>query len=86
MDKLVIKIFNINKINKKNLRGNKILKKQNKLSEYLLNKNNPYTIKVGDIVVEMEYSNNNKTLSECMINIIKQKYKMSWFLKKNTSQ
>lgn len=77
MDKLVIKIFNINKINKKNLRGNKILKKQNKLSEYLLNRNNPYTIKVGDIVVEMEYSNNNKTLSECMINIIKQKYKMS---------
>ena len=68
------------------MRGNKILKKQNKLSEYLLNKNNPYTIKVGDIVVEMEYSNNNKTLSECMINIIKQKYKMSWFLKKNTSQ
>lgn len=51
------------------------MKEQNKIIQYLLNANNPYQIKVEDINVEMEYSDNNKTFNECMLNILKQKYK-----------
>lgn len=49
------------------------MKKQNKLIKYLLNKENPYQIKVGNTMVEMEYSNNKKTFNECILNILKQK-------------
>ena len=35
-----------------------------------------YLFKVGNIQVEMEYANNNKDLNECILNIMKQKYKM----------
>lgn len=73
MDKLVIKIFKTNKIKKKHLKGKKILKEPNKMNEYLLNTKNPYKIKVGDTIVEMEYSDNNKTFKECILNILKQK-------------
>lgn len=51
------------------------MKEQNKITQYLLNTKNPYQIKVGDAIVEMEYSDNNKTFNECMANILKQKYK-----------
>lgn len=34
---------------------------------------NNYKLKVGDIVVEMIYSDNNKKFNECIINILKQK-------------
>lgn len=54
------------------------MKEQNKIIQYLLNANNPYQIKVEDINVEMEYSDNNKTFNECMLNILKQKYKKGW--------
>lgn len=58
-----------------NLRGKTILKEQNKIIQYLLNTKNPYQIKVGEMTVEMEYSDTNKTFDECMVNILKQKYK-----------
>ena len=34
-----------------------------------------YKLKVGDTKVMFEYSNNNKTFKECMLNILKQKLK-----------
>lgn len=39
-------------------------------------KNNQYQMKVGDMLVEMEYSKNNKKIEEYMLNILKQKSKM----------
>lgn len=39
-------------------------------------KNNQYQIKVGDMLVEMEYSKNNKKIEEYMLNILRQKSKM----------
>ena len=49
------------------------MKEQNKITQYLLNTKNPYQIKVGETAVEMEYSDNNKTFNECMLNILKGK-------------
>ena len=39
-------------------------------------KNNQYQKKVGDMLVEMEYSKNNKKIEEYMLNILRQKSKM----------
>ena len=39
-------------------------------------KNNQYQMKVGDMLVEMEYSKNNKKIEEYMLNILRQKCKM----------
>ena len=55
------------------MRGKTILKEQNKIIQYLLNTKNPYQIKVGNTIVEMEYSDKNKTFNKCMVNILKQK-------------
>ena len=38
-------------------------------------KNNQYQMKVGDILVEMKYSTNNKKIEEYMLNILKHKNK-----------
>lgn len=51
------------------------MKGHNKIIQYLLNTKNPYQIKVEGTIVEMEYSDNSKTFNECMLNILKQKYK-----------
>ena len=42
---------------------------------YLENTKIPRVLKVGDIIVEMKYSENDKTFNECMLNILKQKIK-----------
>lgn len=39
-------------------------------------KNNQYQMKVGDMLVEMEYSKNNKKIEKYMLNILRQKSKM----------
>ena len=39
-------------------------------------KNNQYQMKVGDMLVEMEYSKNNKKIEEYMLNSLRQKSKM----------
>lgn len=52
--------------------------------KYLLNTKNPYQIKVGDTIVEMEYLDTNKTFNKSMLNILKQKYKKNWQIKKST--
>ncbi|MFR2788486.1 MAG: hypothetical protein ACLTBX_06875 [Clostridia bacterium] len=42
-------------------------------------KNNQYQIKAGDMLVEMEYSPNNKKIEEYMLNILRQKIKWADF-------
>lgn len=44
--------------------------------KYINNTETPYILKIGDMVVEIEYSDNKKTFNECMVNILKQKKKM----------
>jgi len=51
------------------------LKSQDKIIKFLNETENPYILKVGDMVVEIEYSDVKKTFNECMINILKQKVK-----------
>lgn len=46
---------------------------QEKLVEYLKKKENPYQIKVGNMLVNIEYSKNYKKFNECILNILKQK-------------
>lgn len=47
-----------------------------KIINYLKKTENPYMLKVGDIIVQMEYSKNRKQFKKCMLNILKQKSKM----------
>ena len=47
-----------------------------KLIEYLKQKENPYKIKVENMNVTFEYSRNGKTIKDCIINILKQKGKV----------
>lgn len=42
----------------------------------LKTKNDQYQMKVGNMLVEMEYSKNNKKIEEYMLNILIQKSKM----------
>ena len=60
----------------KSSKGEWNLKNQEKIMNYLNNTENPYILKIGDMVVEIEYSDVKKTFNECMINILKQKKKM----------
>ncbi len=46
-----------------------------KIIEHLSSEGNIYELKVGDINVEISYSKSNKKIDECMLNILKQKYK-----------
>lgn len=38
-------------------------------------KNNQYQMKVRNMTVEFKYSENNKKIDECMINVLRQKAK-----------
>ena len=42
----------------------------------LKTKNDQYQMKVGNMLVEMEYSKNNKKIEEYMLDILRQKSKM----------
>lgn len=44
--------------------------------ECLVNNKNLYQLQVGNMTVEFKYSENDKKINECMINILKQKKKM----------
>lgn len=50
---------------------------QKKIIEYLKKTENPYKLKFDNMIVELEYSKNDKKFSECMLNILKQKIKMN---------
>lgn len=60
----------------KSSKGEWSLKNQDKIIKFLNKTENPYILKVQDMVVEIEYSDVKKTFNECMINILKQKKKM----------
>lgn len=65
-----------NKLKHKSSKGEWSLKNQDKIIKFLNETENPYILKVGDMVVEIEYSDVKKNFNECMINILKQKKKM----------
>ena len=46
---------------------------QEKIMKYIKKTENPYILRVGNMVVEIEYSNVKKTFNECIINILRQK-------------
>ncbi len=46
---------------------------QEKIIEYIKKTENPYQIKVGNIIANIEYSGNYKKFNECVLNILKQK-------------
>lgn len=54
------------------------MKEKNKVIDYLLNTENPYTLKMDNMNIEMTYSENNKTFNECMLNILNKKNKTGW--------
>ena len=54
------------------------MKNQEKIMKYINNTEDPYILKIGEMVVKIEYSDNKKTFNECMVNILKQKKKMGW--------
>jgi hypothetical protein len=64
-----------NKLKHKYSKGECNLKNQEKIINYLNNTENPYILKVEDMVVEIEYSDVERTFNECMTNILKQKKK-----------
>lgn len=45
-------------------------------SECLVNNKDLYQFQVGNMTVEFKYSENNKKINECMINVLRQKNKM----------
>ena len=51
------------------------MKEKSKIIDYLLNTKDPYTIKMDNMNIEMIYSKSNKTFEECMLNVLKQKYR-----------
>lgn len=53
------------------------LNSKSELLEHLSNDGKVYELKVGNIYVQMNYSDNGKRIDECMLNILKQKYKKS---------
>ena len=53
------------------------MNKKTKINKNLSNEG-IYEIKVGNLNVEMIYDKCNKKIDECMLNILKQKYKKGW--------
>ena len=66
--------FLLNYYNKKNVKNllkyKLVMVNENVISQF------DFPLKIGDVVVEIEYSDNKKTFNECMVNILKQKKKM----------
>lgn len=67
---------NKNKSQSKNKSQNqKQSQNPNKNIENLTKLEDSYRLKVGSMYVDMEYSKNNKSFNECMLNILKLKMK-----------
>ncbi len=49
------------------------MSENNKINEYLRNNQNPYVLQFEDMLIEMEYSENDRTFSESMVNILSKK-------------
>ena len=63
-------------LNIKSSKGEYGLKNQDKIIKFLNESENPYILKVEDMVVEFQYPDVKKTFNECIKNILKQKKKM----------
>jgi len=48
---------------------------ETEIKELILDKEKVYELKVGNINIEVKYSENNCKIDDCMINILKQKIK-----------
>ena len=57
------------------MKGNCVLENHTKSLNDLLKKEDMYQLKLGEMCVEMEYLNNNKSFNECILNILKGKIK-----------
>ena len=62
------------------------MKEKSKVIDYLINTKDPYAIKMDNMNIEMIYSKSNKTFEECMLNVLKQKYRKGWHLWLSTLQ
>ena len=51
------------------------MKNREKIMKYLNETENPYILKIGDVIVKFEYSDVKKTFKECMLNILNKKNK-----------
>ena len=51
------------------------MKEKKSIIEYLSKTENPYQLKVEDMIVGIEYSENNKSFNECMLNVLNLKLK-----------
>ena len=49
-------------------------------SERLVNNKDLYQLQVGNMTIEFKYSENDIKINECMINVLKQKSKMGWYI------
>ncbi len=49
------------------------MERKDKIKKYLLNTKEPYILKIGNMRVQMTYSDTDKSFNECMVNILKQK-------------
>lgn len=58
------------------MRGKTEVKKIQIVKNNLLEMKKSNHIKIGEMQVELKYSDNNKTINECIINILKQKMKL----------
>ncbi len=43
------------------------------MTNYLLNTKEPYILKIGNMNIEIIYSDNDKSFKDCMIKVLKQK-------------
>ena len=59
----------------KSSKGEWNLKNREKIMKYLNETENPYILKIGDVIVKFEYSDVKKTFKECMLNILNKKNK-----------
>ena len=60
------------------------MNRKSKIIEHLSNKGKVYELKVGNINVEMSYSESDKKIDECMLNILKQKKReVKYWLEEN---
>lgn len=67
-DKNIDNIYDV-KINKKNSKNSRII-------NFIMETKNPYCFLVDDMIVKIEYSNNNKRIGQCISNLITNK--MIW--------
>lgn len=49
------------------------MNKKNQMIKYLLKEGDEYELEVENLKIEIKYEKNNKTLEECLFNVLKEK-------------